>query len=321
MNLLGREYSGGIERLWNEFDPKPEVFEYSPKDLCGKDPRFSGDHRYIYGVGDEIRIAPQAHDYTLAHELMHAVLRRKQYPHMTFRAMGWNTKTVCEIVSQLDSAMLHPLINLTLKQLYGIALPEEHTDGYIRRCVYQLNEGRRGQTTGHHSVLWALIFLEMVMWDEGTLDYLRGTLKLPEAWELTEELLSISTNLAYASPVQCRAFAIDALRLIDEYLHRNYTGEPNLYFERVMFPPPPFLSDPDSPAKSYFVVGKRPHRDGTRELEVRTLADNVLCWVEAINSSNTDQIVQVVSAFDTSSTRDFTDCCERLIGTVIADEC
>jgi hypothetical protein len=66
--------------------------------------------------------------------------------------MGWNTKTVSEIVGQLDSAMLHPLLNRNLKQLYGIELPAEHTEGYIHRCASQL-KSQRGKTNGHHLVL------------------------------------------------------------------------------------------------------------------------------------------------------------------------
>jgi hypothetical protein len=79
MNLLVHDYSGGIERLWNSLDPKPEVREYPGHDLCGKDPRFAGKCEYVRGVGDVIHIvSSKAHDYTLAHELMHAVLRRRQ---------------------------------------------------------------------------------------------------------------------------------------------------------------------------------------------------------------------------------------------------
>jgi hypothetical protein len=210
MKLLGREYSGGIERLWNDLDPKPCVREYPAIHLRGKDARFAGDHHYVRGVGDVFRIVSDSgNEYVLAHELMHTVLRRNNFPHWTGRVLRANYDAVMGFLGQLESTALHPAINKRLRD-YQLDLPIEHANSYVERCVMQLraNEGAEDPID---VAFWSLLFAEMTMWNIETREQLQAKLRLPAAWALADEFLQIARGIETGSPQDCRSFALQAI--------------------------------------------------------------------------------------------------------------
>jgi len=120
MNFLGKDYSEQITAIYNGLNPRPSVVERKAE---GIDPCFAGHHRYHPDRGDEVFIVPGvAHEYTLGHELMHAVLRREDYPHFTFRDLGMDFDLLNRMATQLEGVVLHPVLNRRLVAL-GVDFP------------------------------------------------------------------------------------------------------------------------------------------------------------------------------------------------------
>jgi hypothetical protein len=321
MRLLGGEYSEKIENLWNELKPSPIICEFpQPKVGESQTLKFLGKHHYSRAAGDLVFIVPdEADEYVLAHELMHVVLRRKEYPHFTFRALGLDFRMVLGIVQQLEAAALHPILNGRLKKL-GIEISKEYAVSFVQQVENNVKNDRVfAERLPEYLPWWCLLFTEIKMWNLYPLHELRTKLDFPEAWNLAELILQQAGGIENGSPEQCRDFAVASIKICDEYLELNRGQEKNLFFNRIMFPPPPFLAGHESPAKNYFDVQMRNLTTGGQELEILCKSDGTLCWSDGplYPPMAEKRFVLVRTALESVSSESFADFCERLLSTVI----
>ena len=116
MKLLGHEYSERVDRIYKSLSPPPKVRPFPSAWLTtGQSPQFAGMHVYHPTHGDIVFLVPEkAHEYTVAHELMHAVLRREGYPHFLSRPLRLEHNLVKLIVDSLEGAIVHPYLNQRL---------------------------------------------------------------------------------------------------------------------------------------------------------------------------------------------------------------
>jgi hypothetical protein len=261
----------------------------------------------LRGVGVIRIVSDSGNEYVLAHELMHTVLRRNNFPHWTGRLLRASYDAVMGFLGQLESTALHPAINKRLRD-YQLDLPIEHANSYVERCVMQLraNEGAEDPID---VAFWSLLFAEMTMWNIETREQLQAKLRLPAAWALADEFLQIARGIETGSPQDCRSFALQAIRIVDEYLNRENGYGRSFFFKRIMFPPPPFLDSPEGPARTYFKVDPKVYSDGSRELEVLTQVDGTLCWAEAVDRLSI--LNEALKAHDSLTVREFADFCEE----------
>jgi hypothetical protein len=222
MNILGKECSEKLVALWNEIsEPKPSVKEL-PSVAAGMDPRFAGQHTHDAANGDVVLAVPGgAHEYTIAHELMHVILRREDYPHFTYRSLGLAADTVKRTAEQLESAAIHPVLNHRLASV-GITLPPEHVASYVQKSEATIQNDRAFiEKLPDELPYWALLLTEMTMWHVIPQEELRKRLDLPPAWELADQLLPIASGLERGTPERCREFAVQAVKAIDECRSRQ----------------------------------------------------------------------------------------------------
>jgi hypothetical protein len=76
----------------------------------------------LRGVGVIRIVSDSGNEYVLAHELMHTVLRRNNFPHWTGRLLRASYDAVMGFLGQLESTALHPAINKRLRD-YQLDLP------------------------------------------------------------------------------------------------------------------------------------------------------------------------------------------------------
>jgi hypothetical protein len=318
MNFLGKEYEK-IDKLWDQFnEPKPSVKELA--ELEDRDPRFAGQHSYDPKSGDSVSIvAGVAHEYTLGHELMHVILRRHQYPHFTFRTLGFGYDTLKRLTSQLESAAIHPVLNQRLTA-FNIAVPQEHEETYIQRAANKIaSEGHFIEQLPDELPFWALLFVEMTMWPRQSAEDLRKRLDLPVAWDLANPIVQ-ARGLEHGSPERCREFAVEAVKAIDEHMHVRYRQNRTLLFDRIMFPPPPLLVALEAPANATFKIDtlRKNVTTGQYELEIKRSVDGTVCWSQGFPDLETARLQHAssLSSLGQLSSHEFADLCEQAFGAI-----
>ena len=319
MKALGKDYSEKLQDLYNTLSPKPCICEYPQN--ADTAPRFAGKHVYQPAVGDLVFIASgQSEEYTFAHELMHVVLRREGYPHVCGRdSAGLDRGTALPFVQQLDGATLHPTINHRLAE-GGIMLSREYAEHMVRLIARERNGYKDSyQIQPERFVILPLLLTEMVMWNlRDFSDELRQRINFPEAWNLTTEFLSLAHGIETGTPQRCRSFALDIVRAVDAYLTKRERPS-NTFRNMIMIPPPPFSSDPSSPAKNEFKLKINEWSREQWEIEISSKADGIVCWSDGpfAPAKAEERLTLSRNALDRLSAYDFADFCERLFSTVI----
>jgi len=314
MQFLGKDYSEKIAAIYDGLNPRPSVLGRSAGDT---DPRFAGHHRYHPDRGDEVFIVPGVgHEYTLGHELMHAVLRRGRYPHFTFRELGMEFDLLHRTTTHLEGVVLHPVLNRRLAEL-GVSFPHE----YAEALVHNQERGRifwRTSITNdpqYYLPICSLLFVEITMWGVFPRAELERRMDIPDAWRLADQIISGAQGLETASPERCREGAVSTVKTIDSFLQTEHRQESDLYFTRILFPPPPLVGDPESPANKKFGVQLRTLNTNASELEISLLNDGTFCWSDGPLYPDEVQarITPVRNALQSLSSKDFADFCERFI--------
>lgn len=326
MNLLESKYSEKIDNLWHQIKPEPILCEYPPAHLSeiNIEPRFAGMHIYQPAVGDLVFIVSgKADEYVLAHELMHVVLRREGYPHLTGRETPEvNQQTAVTVIQQLEAATLHPILNSRLSQL-GIDLPSEYSEPIVKSCEQDGGVWKDySDLRPYYFVLWPLVLAEILLaWNLTATrqEQLRKRNTCSIAWDLTDRIVANAHGIENAKPEQCRTFSLETVKLLDEHLDKKLGRAQQPFSKAIMFPPSPFQNGLDGPAKDKFKVAVADPYKGQWEIEVSEKGSETLCWVAGpFDSGKTDvQFNLVRTALDSLTAKDFADFCERLFSTIV----
>jgi len=155
------------------------------------------------------------------------------------------------------------------------------------------------------------------MWGVFPRPEIEKRLDVAEAWRLADRIISGAGGLETASPERCREVAVSTVKTIDDFLQKEHHQESDLYFTRIMFPPPPLLGDPKSPANKNFAVQLRTLNANASELEISSLKDGTFCWSDGPLYPDGVQarLAPVRNALQSFGSKDFADFCERFIGT------
>jgi hypothetical protein len=224
-------------------------------------------------------------------------------------------------VQYLETAILHPVLNRRLANI-GFHIPPDYAKGLVSNEVAAQVSTRTRliDNPEYYLPMLSLFFTEMTMWDIFPQSELRSRLDFPQAWELTTEILRGTQGIASASPRLCMEMAINTVKTIDNFLVQVHHLEKELYFNRILFPPPPFdENSAESPANKTFYLQLRSLSTESWELEIVMLSNGSPCWSDGplLVDMVQDRLTLIRTKLQSLNGKDFADFCERFLTTAV----